>query len=49
MSGLTVEQIIKWGLAILVVVIIILGVYLFFKNHILEFFKNFGGILGLLK
>ena len=40
---LSIEQLIKIILGILVVVAVILGVYLFFKNNVIDFFKNLGG------
>jgi len=40
MSELTVEQIIKLILGIFVVVAVIIGVYLVFKDKIFEFFNN---------
>lgn len=53
---LTIEQLIKIILGIIVVVAVILGVYLFFKNNVIDFFKNLGGneiaggvILSLIK
>jgi len=50
---LTIENLIKIIIGVSVFVIVILGVYFFFKNYVLEFFK--GGeeltnlVLGLLK
>ena len=48
---LTIEQLIKIILGILVVVAVIIGVGIFFKNQIMDFFKNMPGgfVLGLLK
>lgn len=40
---LSIEQLIKIILGIMVFVAVVLGVYLFFKNNILDFFKNLGG------
>ena len=40
---LTIEQLIKIILGILVFVAVVLGVYLFFKNYVIDFFKNLGG------
>ena len=34
------ENLIKIILGVLVFVVVVLGVYFFFKNHILDFFKN---------
>jgi hypothetical protein len=53
MSELTIGQLIKIIIGILVVVVVIVGVYLFFKDHIIGFFKTlFWGaevFLGLLQ
>ena len=52
---LTIEQLIKIILGILVFVAVVLGVYFFFKNYVIDFFKNIGGnetagiILSLIK
>lgn len=43
MAELTTETLIKIILGILVFVAVIAGVYLAFKNNILDFFKNLGG------
>ena len=51
------EQLIKIILGILVFVAVVVGVYLIFKNNILDFFNNIGGstsktgglILSLIK
>jgi hypothetical protein len=40
MSELTIEQIIKLILGIFVVVAVILGLYLVFKNNVIEFFNT---------
>jgi hypothetical protein len=40
MSELTTEQLIKIILGIFVVVAVVIGLYLFFKDRILEFFKG---------
>ena len=40
---LTIEQLIKIILGIFVFVAVVLGVYLFFKNYVIDFFKNLGG------
>jgi hypothetical protein len=40
MTQLTTEQLIKIILGILVVVVVAAGIYLFFKNQIIDFFKN---------
>jgi hypothetical protein len=56
MSELTVGQLIKIILGVLVFVVVVLGLYFFFRNYVFDFFKNIGGgnetagiILGLLK
>lgn len=40
---LTIEQLIKIILGIFVFVAVVLGIYLFFKNYVIDFFKNLGG------
>lgn len=40
MSELTTSTLIKIILGILVVVAVIIGVYIFFKDKVLDFFKN---------
>jgi len=37
------NQLIKLILGILVVVVVVGGIYLFFKYHVLDFFRNLGG------
>ena len=55
MAELTINQLIKIILGILVAVVVIGGVYLFFKNYVMGFFENIVGnessklILSLLK
>ena len=55
MSELTIEQLIKIIIGVLVVVAVVLGVYMLFKNNVIDFFKNIGGesttgiILDLLR
>ena len=52
---LTIGQLIKITLGVLVFVVVVGGVYLFFKNYVIDFIKNLSGgvptefILGLLK
>jgi hypothetical protein len=52
---ISIEQLIKIILGILVFSIVVFGIYLFFKNYVIDFFKNLGGnkapqiIFGLLK
>jgi uncharacterized membrane protein len=44
MSELTIEQLIKIIIGILVVVAVVLGIYMFFRDQVWSFFKNiFGG------
>lgn len=43
MGELTVNQLIKIILGVLVVVAVILGLYLAFKNQIIDFFENLPG------
>lgn len=50
--NLTISQLIKIILGILVSVVVIIGVYLFFKDYVIDFFRNFGGdevLLSLIK
>jgi hypothetical protein len=55
MAELTINQLIKIILGIFVVVAVVGGLYLFFKNNVIDFFKNILGdnstkfILFLLK
>lgn len=52
---LTEEQLIKFIVGVLVVVVVVGGIYLFFRYNILDFFRNIGGenpakiVLGLIK
>ncbi len=34
------EELIKWIIGVLVIAVVVVGVYLFFKNQIYDFFKN---------
>ena len=43
MADIAVENIIKIILGLLVVVAVVAGVYLFFKYHVIDFFKGLGG------
>ena len=43
MSELTIEQLIKIIIGVLVFVAVVIGVFLFFKNQVISFFKGFGG------
>jgi len=40
---MTIEQLIKLILGILVFVAVVIGLYLFFRDNIIDFFKNLGG------
>jgi len=40
MAELTINQLIKMIIGILVVVAVVGGLFLFFKNYIIDFFKN---------
>jgi hypothetical protein len=56
---LTTQNLIKIVIGVLVFVIVVLGIYFFFKDYVIDFFKNMGGnktadqtaeiILGILK
>jgi len=41
MAELTIEQLIKIILGILVVIAVVIGIYFFFKEKIIDFFKGF--------
>jgi hypothetical protein len=43
MAELTVSQLIKIILGIFLVVAVVIGIYLFFKNNLIDFIKNLGG------
>jgi len=44
MANLTIPQLIKIIIGFFVVVVVVGGVYLFFKNYVIDFVKNlFGG------
>jgi len=43
MSELTIEQLIKIILGVLVFVAVVIALYFFFKNQVIDFFKGFGG------
>ena len=55
MAQLAIGQLIKIILGVLVVIAVVAGLYMFFKNNVLGFFKNPPGanvskaILGLVK
>ena len=55
MAELTIEQLIKIIIGILVVAVVVFGIYFFFKEYVIDFFKNMMGgeetdiILALIK
>ena len=55
MVELTISNLIKMIIGIFVVAVVVIGLYLFFKNYVIDFFKNMLGseppqiILNLLK
>ena len=48
---LTINQLIKIIVGVVVVVVVVAGVYVFFKNYVIDFFENLvgGQILALIK
>lgn len=40
---LTIEQLIKIIVGTLVFVVVVLGIYIFFKDYVIDFFRNLGG------
>ena len=40
---LTIGQLIKIILGVLVFVVVVVGISIFFKGHVIDFFKNVGG------
>jgi len=52
---LTIQNLIKIIIGVLVFVVVVLGIYFFFKDYVIDFFKNIGGnqtseiIIGLIK
>jgi hypothetical protein len=52
---LTIENLIKIIIGVLVFVVVVVGIYFLFKDYIIDFFKNIGGnqtaeiIIGLIK
>lgn len=40
---LTINQLIKIIIGVLVVVVVVFGIYVFFKDYVIDFFKNIGG------
>ena len=54
MAELTIEQLIKILIGVFVIVVVAVGLYFFFKNYVMGFFKNLPGtetklFLSLLK
>ncbi|MEK6840883.1 MAG: hypothetical protein AABX79_02930 [Nanoarchaeota archaeon] len=48
------ENLIKWIVAVVVIVLVIGGISLFFKDYVIDFFRGLGGepakaIFGILK
>jgi hypothetical protein len=43
MSELAINQLIKIILGVFVVAVVVAGIYLFFKNYVIDFFKNMAG------
>ena len=37
---LTIENLVKIIIGVLVFVVVVLGIYFFFKNYVIDFFKN---------
>ncbi|MBS3085358.1 hypothetical protein J4225_01605 [Candidatus Pacearchaeota archaeon] len=37
---LTIEQLIKITIGVLVVAVVVIGLFLFFKNYVIDFFQN---------
>ena len=52
---LTIENLIKIIIGVLVFVVVVLGIYFFFKDYVIDFFENLGGnktaeiVLALIK
>ena len=52
---LTITNLIKIIIGVLVFVVVVVGIYFFFKDYVIDFFKNMGGnqtaeiILSLIK
>ncbi len=40
---LTIENLIKIIIGVVVVGVVVFAAYYFFKNHVIDFFRNFGG------
>jgi len=43
MSELTIGQLIKIILGVLVVIVVVAGIYLFFRYNVIDFFRGIGG------
>ncbi len=43
MPELTIGTLIKIILAVFVIVVVTVGVFMFFKNYVIDFFNNIGG------
>lgn len=43
MSELTIGQLIKIIIGAIVFVVVVVGIYFFFKNYVIDFFKNMAG------
>ncbi|MCK4647879.1 hypothetical protein KAT24_03055, partial [Candidatus Pacearchaeota archaeon] len=43
MANLTIPQLIKIIIGIFVVVVVVMGIFLFFKDTVIDFFKNLPG------
>jgi len=52
---LTIQNLIKIIIGVLVFVVVVLGIYFFFRDYVIDFFKNIGGnqtakiIISLIK
>jgi hypothetical protein len=52
---LTIQNLIKIIIGVLVFVVVVVGIYFFFKDYVIDFFKNIGGnqtaeiIISLIK
>jgi len=49
MAELTTEQLIKILIGVFVIVVVAIGLFLFFRNQILSFFKNLPGANASVK
>jgi hypothetical protein len=48
MAELTINQLIKIIIGVLVFVVVVLGVYYFFKNNVIDFFKGGNATGGVI-